>query len=198
VTTTLNPVRLAAVICLGLVSASLGQAPVAPRDSERPNGGGPAAFGAPRFAPPSFALKEALDTNHDNKISAAEIQAAAESLRKLDKNHDGILSAAEIGWPPRLPGFGPGGGPPGGGRGFPFGDRPFGDRGQAGRTFPERLMARDANRDGKITKEELPSSMQWLIPLGDRDNNGAIDKKEAQALAERLGIAASRPDPKPK
>ncbi len=39
----------------------------------------------------------ALDTDHDNVISAAEIDNAPAALRLLDKNHDGKLSAEECG-----------------------------------------------------------------------------------------------------
>jgi Ca2+-binding EF-hand superfamily protein len=44
----------------------------------------------------------ALDTNSDGEISAAEIEAAATSLKKLDKNGDGKLSEDEV-----RPNFGP-------------------------------------------------------------------------------------------
>jgi Ca2+-binding EF-hand superfamily protein len=49
----------------------------------------------------------ALDTNHDNMISADEIDNAPSALRTLDKNHDGKLTEDEV-----RPNFGPG-------RGFP-------------------------------------------------------------------------------
>ncbi len=46
----------------------------------------------------------ALDTNSDGEISAGEIAAATQSLKKLDKNGDGQLSEDEV-----RPSFGPGG-----------------------------------------------------------------------------------------
>ncbi len=39
----------------------------------------------------------ALDTDHDNVISAAEIARAQTALRKLDRNYDGKLTAEECG-----------------------------------------------------------------------------------------------------
>jgi hypothetical protein len=40
----------------------------------------------------------ALDTNHDQVISAVEIANAPAVLRMLDRNHDGKLSPEECGW----------------------------------------------------------------------------------------------------
>jgi EF hand len=37
-----------------------------------------------------------FDTNHDGKLSAEEIAAAPEVLRRFDKNHDGCLTADEL------------------------------------------------------------------------------------------------------
>ncbi|MCX6938621.1 MAG: EF-hand domain-containing protein [Verrucomicrobia bacterium] len=55
-----------------------------------------------------------FDTNHDGSLSALEISAAAEVLRKLDKNHDGALTADELrpARPPRPPHGGYGEPPP--------------------------------------------------------------------------------------
>jgi cytochrome c peroxidase len=54
-----------------------------------------------------------------------------------------------------------------------------------------RIMAYDANKDGKISKEELPERMQHLIALGDTNKDGALDKDEVKKLASKL--AADRP-----
>ena len=190
----MQPLRaqsLAAAFLLGLLWAvSPGQDAQPPRAPEKPK-----APGRPeRFAPPIFALMDALDTDKDGKLSADEIKAAPQAWKKLDKNKDGKLSAEEIGWPPRFAPFPPGGGRPmGPGRGFPFGGAPLGGE-RGGRSFTQRLMSRDANGDGKVTADELPKSMQFLIRLGDADKDGAIDKQEAEQLAQQLGLAASRPD----
>ena len=164
---------LVIALVLGLLSASPGQdarpprAPEKPKAPQRPEG----------FPPPTFALMDALDTNKDGKLSVDEIKAAPQALKKLDANKDGKLSAEEIGWPPRFPGFPGGGGPP-------FGGPPFGGE-RGGRSLAERIMARDANGDGKVTKDELPKSMQFLIRLADANNDGAIDPKEAERLAQQ-------------
>jgi len=186
---------------LGLAGAVPGQPPGAPRDAAGPEAGnGSPASAPPRFGRPPLALMDALDADRDGKLSESEIQAAPELLKKLDKDGDGKLNAEEIGWPPRFPDGVPGGGPrggPGGSRRGIFGGGPPGaDRAQGNRGFVERLMNRDANRDGKITGDELPPSMRRLIPLGDRNCDGALDEKEATALAERFGMAADRADSK--
>ena len=154
------------------------------RPAGRPPGAGP-----PGFSPPRLRLQDTLDTDRNGKLSEAEIRAAAVSLKKLDKNEDGVLSAEEIDWPPRFARSGPGGG-----RRDPFGGPPGSERASGVRSFAERLLARDANRDGKIVPDELPKSMHWLIQLGDQNKDGALDDKEARALAERMGLAAGRVD----
>jgi hypothetical protein len=58
----------------------------------------------------------------------------------------------------------------------------------------ERIMAFDKNKDGKITKDELPERMHNLIAKGDTNKDGALDKDEikklATVLAKERGFAA--------
>src|SRR5690242_10576207 len=72
---------------------------------EPPRGGGP---GPGR----GFAIFGALDTDHDNTLSAAEIDAAAAVLKALDRNGDGRIAGDEF-----PAGRGGPGGPGGRGRG---------------------------------------------------------------------------------
>jgi hypothetical protein len=51
----------------------------------------------------------------------------------------------------------------------------------------DRLMAFDKNKDGKITKDELPERMQGLIAKGDTNKDGALDKDEIRKMASTLG-----------
>jgi hypothetical protein len=46
----------------------------------------------------------------------------------------------------------------------------------------ERIMALDKNKDGKITRDELPERMQFLIELGDTNKDGALDREEIRNL----------------
>ena len=179
---------------------------VAAAQAQRP-GGPPGGFGRR----PNILIMTALDADKDGKISAEEIEGAVAALRKLDKDQDGRLSGEEIGWPPSFgpggfPGFGGGGrggrrfggggfGPDGGGRPQrpdpdSRGGRASGGQSQGGaklRTFfsADQLKRLDRNKDGTITREEIPRLMRELV-FGRLDTNkdGAVDKAELARLAE--------------
>jgi hypothetical protein len=55
----------------------------------------------------------------------------------------------------------------------------------------EHLMSFDKNKDGKLTKDELPERMHDLIAKGDTNKDGALDKEEIKKLAADL--AKDRP-----
>jgi hypothetical protein len=177
-----------AALCLALIAAAADEPLPGRPDSPppKPDDRGP-GLGPLPFGPPPFALLEALDADRDGKLSPAEIKAAVTSLKKLDKNKDGKLDAEELGWPPRFPGAPGGGGPfgggPPGGRGFPFG--------ASDRSLAQRIMARDANGDGQVAKDELPKAMHFLIQRGDQDHDAALDANEVQRLVEELGLDAA-------
>ena len=57
--------------------------------------GGPGGFGLPR----GFAIFQALDTDHDNTLTAAEIDGAPSVLKAMDKNGDGKVAADETPMP---------------------------------------------------------------------------------------------------
>jgi hypothetical protein len=65
----------------------------------------------------------------------------------------------------------------------------------------ERIMAFDKNKDGKVTKDELPDRMHHLLEQGDGNKDGALDKDEIGKLATRLaatrGGFAVGPIPRP-
>ena len=44
-------------------------------------------------------------------------------------------------------------------------------------------MNNDHDGDGKVTKEELPERMQWMVKRLDTNQDGGIDKAEAEAAA---------------
>jgi hypothetical protein len=50
----------------------------------------------------------------------------------------------------------------------------------------ERLLSFDKNKDGKLTKDELPERMQDLVAKGDTNKDGSLDKEEIQKLAADL------------
>ena len=51
----------------------------------------------------------------------------------------------------------------------------------------ERIMAFDKNKDGKVTKDELPERMHGLIARGDTNKDGALDRDEIKKLASTAG-----------
>jgi hypothetical protein len=53
----------------------------------------------------------------------------------------------------------------------------------------ERIMAFDKNKDGKVTKDELPERMHHLIAEGDLNKDGALDKEEVKKLVTKLTTA---------
>lgn len=162
---------LATVFTLGVATAL----------AQQPGGRGGLDAGGTRRPPP---IIEALDADHDHVISADELKNATALLKTLDKNNDGKLTEDEFRGPAGGPGpSGPDGGPPPrGGRGFESnprrGERPDREReghrnpgaGQEGRPggdpdagppppSPERMvehaMEFDADKDGKLSKDEL-------------------------------------------
>jgi hypothetical protein len=118
---------------------------------------------------------EAVVKAYQENLSTVRALARADLLLKMQD----IVSADEFKKfkeaADRRPGPGPGG---------------FGGRGrQGGRPgltvdqIVERIMSFDKNKDGKITKDELPERMQGLIAKGDTNKDGALDKEEIKKLA---------------
>ncbi len=135
-----------------------------PRDGRGPGRG-------PR--PPKHPLHVALDTNNDGEISANEISAAADALKKLDKNKDGKISLKEM-----RPQFG--------GRG---GDRREGGRdanARSGGSLIDRIMSNDKNKDGKIDKDEMPERLKRILDRVDTNKDGVLDRTEIEEMAKRF------------
>jgi hypothetical protein len=53
----------------------------------------------------------------------------------------------------------------------------------------ERIMAFDKNKDGKVTRDELPERMHHLIELGDTNKDGALDRDEVKKLVAARATA---------
>ena len=108
----------------------------------------------------------ALDADKDGKLSAAEIANAATALKALDKNADGILDSTELA--PSRGGRGAGG--PGGNSG----------------SFVDRVMQRDADGDGKISKDEAGQQMGRMFGRMDGDGDGFVTKEELETMAKQF------------
>lgn len=144
-----------------------------------------------------LAIVMALDTDGQEGLSAAEIDRAPQVLRGFDRNGDGRVTGDE------LPAFGRGargardvGGERGGVGGPGRGERGGGPGGAGDVSADEltdTLMAFDANKDGKLTRAEVPERLQGLFDRADADKDGALTadeiRKSAQATASSGGGA---------
>lgn len=132
----------------------------------------------------------ALDADGDGEISATELEQSTASLKKLDKNSDGKLTEDELrpqfGGDRERGGFG--GGRGGGRGGFGGGRGGFGGgRGSGGEDMANRLMEFDADKDGELSKTELPERMQGLLERGDTNENGTLSRDEIVEMSQGGG-----------
>lgn len=143
--------------------------------------GGSGGPGGPRGMPP-FPVMMALDADGNGEISADEINNATAALKKLDRNKNGKLDADEL-----RPEFG--GGPPGGGREGGGGPPGGGGRGGfGGQGFVDGMLERyDANKDGKLSGDEIPERMRDRVAEIDTNKDKAVDKAELEAMARQFG-----------
>ncbi len=56
-------------------------------------------------------------------------------------------------------------------------------RALGGDDMAERILSFDKNKDGKVSKDELPERLQYLIAKGDTNKDGVLDKDEIKKLA---------------
>lgn len=126
-------------------------------------------------------LMKALDADQDGTISASEIQNASKALASLDKNNDGSLTADEL--RPDLSAMAGGAersGQPGAGGG------------------PSREMMswmfemRDADKDGKLSGDEIPERMRQNLERMDKNSDGALDKSELEQAMARMAEQGGR------
>lgn len=115
---------------------------------------------------PRYVL-QALDLDHDGKLSAEEIAAAPASLRSLDRNGDGELTPDEM-EPQRT------------------------DAGASPDQLVTQLMSFDKNGDGVLTPDELPERMSALFARGDTNKDGKLTPDEIRRMAARTGSPNGR------
>ncbi len=198
-----------ASLALAVAAASFAQKPAAAPEKAKPESKpaatapapaapaapAPGAEGRPRFISPLIA---ALDRNGDQVLSADEISTAAAVLATLDKNKDGELTGDEV--RPSRPGrAGSEGQAPQQGRRddtqSATGQRPAG---QASRN--PAFNALDANKDGKVTADEMKNAAAALKTL-DKNGDGKLTNDEygyrrggtAPGPGQGPGSSADRP-----
>ena len=108
------------------------------------------------FPSPPSPVRDALDTNGDGALSAAEIEAAPASLRRLDRNGDGRLDESEL-RPPPAP--------------------------TVADELTTTLMGFDADKDGRLTRAEVPERFQGLFERADANKDGVLTPAEIRASA---------------
>lgn len=145
-----------------------------------------AAFGQGDAPPVSYIrispILNAIDTNQDGVLSAAEIAASPAELKKLDKNGDGKLSRDEAGI--RMDQL-PGRARPGNGKGREGGPPPeVPAPPPSADDMTGSLMMFDANHNGQLEKSEVPARMQGMFERADTNKDGILTKEEISALAE--------------
>ncbi len=182
---------------------------------------GAAVTQPPGGPPPGGGLEKILD---DLKLSSQQQDQASEILKKhrdaLRKFHEqaqqdlltqlkGVLTKEQyqqfkddLEFLP-LPGDpkGPGKGPKGP-KGPKDGKGPKGPKGRpegvAVSDLVDHVLSFDKNKTGKVTKDDLPERMHYLFEMGDTNNDGALDRAELEALAERLSKQVAPPKGKGK
>ncbi len=157
-----------AILALSLATTTvLGAQPPgsesAPRGHRRGSPGGPDRVDVRSISP----LFQALDTDKNGIISAAEIANAAVGLQALDDNSDGDLSYQEL--RPVRPANAPT--PPAG-----TAARSLRSRG----TIPA-MLALDANNDGELSATEIANAVTSLKAL-DANGDGKLTRDELRPL----------------
>ncbi|HJZ57920.1 MAG TPA: hypothetical protein VKE74_23385 [Gemmataceae bacterium] len=169
---------------LFLAVASGGQPPGFPKGGKGPPFGGPKGAFKDGFKGSSERLLDdlkltdaqqekarALLRAHDEKIRQQTAQARQELLTQMKDvlPEDQFRTFRdELAQVPLLPPVQPG------------------PRGVAADDLVERVMSFDADKDGKVTRDELPARMHNLIEMGDTNGDGALDREELKALAARM------------
>lgn len=128
-----------------------------------PNGkaGAPgSASGMMRLDP----VLNALDTNHDGMLSAAEISAASVSLLVLDVDHSGSIEAAEMKVRQQT----------------------------AQERVAHMLDEWDTNKDGKLSVEEVPDGMRGRFAEVDKNGDGFLDASELLVMYASQGPGGGR------
>jgi hypothetical protein len=58
-----------------------------------------------------------------------------------------------------------------------------------------RILSYDKRKIGKVTKDDLPERLHFLVDLGDVNKDGYLDREEIGALADKLAVTGLPGDP---
>ena len=149
------------------------------RPNDRPPGN-PGQGGQPRSRSPQFAD---LDKNGDGKISPDEApERMAEHFDEHDTNSDGFIDKKEQAAV------------------IEFIRQRFSQRNRTEQNRGFTFEQMDANKDGKLSKDELPERLASRFGESDTNSDGFIDKEEQAAVYEAMRRRSgqgqrNRPDP---
>lgn len=104
----------------------------------------------------------AIDANGDGALSADEIAAAAEAIKKLDFDGDGTVTREELRPRPAA-------------------------AGAPGRGLLRRFAEADRDGDGKLSREEAPEQLQEAFDRIDADGDGLIDRRDVRQFLASTG-----------
>lgn len=97
------------------------------------------------------------DSNRDGRIGRAEFLAARNArFGELDRNRDSVISAADF---PRLTAFA-----------------------AAKAKMNALITGADANRDGRVTREELANAPTTMFDMADTNHDESVDQSELAAF----------------
>jgi Ca2+-binding EF-hand superfamily protein len=119
-----------------------------------------------------------LDKNDDGKLSKDEVPERVQSMfARADANEDDVVTREELRAMASRGMRGEGGRGPEG--------RP-GREGNPGEFLSRMFEQRDANKDGKLSKEEMPEQMAGRLEQIDTNDDGSVSREEMEAAASRM------------
>jgi len=138
----------------------------------RPGGRGPGGFGD---------MVSRFDTDGDGLLGIDELpDRMRDRALDFDTDGDGVLDSGEMAAMRQARMSGPGGGPGSRGRGSPGGD------------IQQRLMSRDSDADGKLSRKELERMPRERFDEMDRNGDGFVDAAEIDSMAGPPGAGRRR------
>jgi len=151
--------------------------------------------GAPALAgdelPPTSQFFDEYDTNADGKVTADEFRGSSEVFKLLDKNGDGAVCPDELGLPADYKPTRRAKRPEAGGDAPAPGTEPR--RGDRMEQLMKRLMAMDADKDGRVSKAEWQGPEQAFERL-DRNKDGFLDAQDRPEGGPDAGPGRDRKD----
>ena len=149
-------------LVLSLSIAQIGAEETKPSADKPVRPGGPAGPGAPR---PDGSFFKSMDKNDDKAISKEEAGERWERLGKADKDGDGKVTMQEL-----------------------MANRPEGGPGSPGRPGGGEFFANsDKNKDGKVSKDEVPAEAWERLGKLDKDGDSAVSREEMAAMMPGRG-----------